>query len=660
MTYAGDNSLSEEIRQRVEETFKQSRQLAAEGKIQEATLGCEFILRLDSLYEPARELLQRIESGDDLGAGEDAAPAAGAVDSPEGFEPQAPAAPDESAPADDAAGGADEAVDLRAEMEDLLDKRDFRTLLNLAQEKPEALAADPELATLVGQANERLEAEPYVRTFIDSAEKAHREGKANEAEALIEKARALDPSHPALPPEPVKSDYQESNERIRELLEEGQNALERNDHQGAIDSWSRIFLIDIDHDEANRRIEQARRRKAEHERQVEEAFHEGVSQWELGGTDRAREQFEKVLSLAPNHVAAKEYIERMDAREGEGEPLGGGAAEPSGDQEILTPPDSLAFARGKAEERGREETGELPDLADLPEPAASETVDVDDIEIGGEAEPAPPAEPARRTGGPLGNKRFVTLAGLGVLLVGAVLAALYWKRDVFFPNSEETPAVAQVDVLARARKLQEAGETARAIAQLRRLPTAHPQYAEAQSLIAQWEASQVEAVEEETGPSEAELAARDALVAQAQAARDDRRYLLAAGFYQEAEKIAPLDEQDRFLYEEVQQRLAGLESQIELFEQGDWEFVLPDLWRLHSANPDDKDVTKLMVDSYFNLGVRDLQRGDIPAAKEKFERAQELDPSDAQVERLLRFSQVYEERATDLMYRIFVKYTSFR
>ena len=74
-----------------------------------------------------------------------------------------------------------------------------------------------------------------------------------------------------------------------------------------------VFLIDIDHAEANRRIEMARRLKAEGERKIEEAFHEGVSQWELGATDKARQQFEKVLALSPTHPGAKDYLQAVDA-----------------------------------------------------------------------------------------------------------------------------------------------------------------------------------------------------------------------------------------------------------------------------------------------------------------------------------------------------------
>ena len=79
----------------------------------------------------------------------------------------------------------------------------------------------------------------------------------------------------------------ESQKRISELLEEGQGAFDAGEYQSAIDSWSRVFLIDIDHSEANRRIEQARRVAAEAERQVEEVFHEALSHLDSGSPQRA-------------------------------------------------------------------------------------------------------------------------------------------------------------------------------------------------------------------------------------------------------------------------------------------------------------------------------------------------------------------------------------
>ena len=134
----------------------------------------------------------------------------------------------------------------------------------------------------------------------------------------------------------------ESDRRIRELLDEGQTAFDAGDPQGAIDAWSRIFLIDIDHQEASRRIEAARKLKAENERQVEEIFHDGLAQLEAGDAAGARRAFQRVLEIQPGYFAAREYLQQLDAgtvpaREGHGagdrragrppplQPRGGGA-----------------------------------------------------------------------------------------------------------------------------------------------------------------------------------------------------------------------------------------------------------------------------------------------------------------------------------------------
>lgn len=625
MTYRGDSKLSEDIRQRVESTFEQSLDLARQGKIQEASLGCEFVLKLDPLFEPAREFVRKLEAGE-AGAVEDE-PAADLEHTPEqGLDPGGPTEP---------------RIDLGAEFKDLLERRDFPTLLNLAKEHQKRAAADPELRAMVEQATERLEAEPYVRAFLDTAEKAQREGDVEGAAAAVEKARSLDPMHPGLPPPSRQPMGGETNDRIGELLVEGQSALDQGDYQDAIDSWSRIFLIDIDHGEANARIEEARRLKAESERQIEESFHEGVSLWELGSTDKAREQFEKVLRINASHPGAKDYIRRMDARDvPEIADLGGGA-KPSGDTEIFAPP------------------GEEPLSDDLEPPVEAAPAGEAPAREGAPptGKPAPTAKFGRQL---LSNRRFLALAGLGVLVLLAVFGWLYMKRDDLFPNSGDGEPVAQVDSLERARTLAAAGQTAMAIGQLDQLPTDHPQFAEAQALIAQWEAPAQVDPEVPSGPSELELAQRDQLVGLARAARQNQENLRASRYYALAAKITPLDDEDRLVQTEVEQRLAGLESQIELFEQGDWEFVLPDLWRLHQANLEDRDIVRLMVDSYYNLGVRDLQRGDTGAAAEKLKRAVELDPLDAQVSRLLRFSEVYGSRPADLLFRIFVKYLPFR
>ncbi len=72
--------------------------------------------------------------------------------------------------------------------------------------------------------------------------------------------------------------------------------------------------------------------------------------------------------------------------------------------------------------------------------------------------------------------------------------------------------------------------------------------------------------------------------------------------------------------------------------------ALRDLWRLREKDPGNRDVTRLMVDSYYNLGVRELQRADAGKAMDNFQEALELTPRDETLRRHLLFAQTYKER----------------
>ena len=65
MKYVGNTALSPQIQERIQNTFSQTLSLAEEGNRQEALLGCDFILRLDPLFEPARRLQDRLNAGGD-------------------------------------------------------------------------------------------------------------------------------------------------------------------------------------------------------------------------------------------------------------------------------------------------------------------------------------------------------------------------------------------------------------------------------------------------------------------------------------------------------------------------------------------------------------------------------------------------------------------
>ena len=703
MAYRGNPALPADTQRRIQGTFEQTLDLAEDGSRQEALLGCDFILRMDPRFEPARRLQDRLQEASgavhvqDLRLGlDDAAPlpaaaAAGPAEDlwggldlaelpelpPFDLDPVAPADLGATVPLTSPGHLA-----LRGELAALLERRAFGDLLSAAGREREVVADDPELFALVETAQSRLEAEPYVAKFLAGARTAREEGNDPEAERLLAKARSLDPTHPGLadlaaqsvapppvaaapsppplPPPPPRSQAvpfaadslfsgdtaeferravvageSESDRRIADLLAEGQAAYDRGDYQNAIDAWSRIFLIDIDHQEAASRIEQARKLKAEGERQVEEVFHDGLSHLDAGDTAAARRAFEQVLEMQPGHMTARELLQQIEAGKvpaarpvaaasaaAPESPLRDGAAAAELKEEILVPP-----APGEAR------SGERRTL-----PAA-----------------AAPARPAR------GLRSFALVGGAVALLVLAGAWFLFQNRDRFFPNSAEEPAAAgEADPIARATALHREGRAPFAIAQLRRLPPGDPRYREAQELIRRWEAEAAPAAA--PAPTLApELAARrEELLAAGRAAVAGRDYLAAIAALERAAAIQPLAPPEAGLLRQARAGLEPLAPQLALFRQQDWQYVVPQLWRLREADPADPAVNRLLVDSYYNLGVQALQGQDVAKAEAHFKEALQLAPRDGEARRHLELAQAYQERTPDLLYRIYVKHVPYR
>jgi tetratricopeptide (TPR) repeat protein len=721
MSYAGNPSLSSDIQKRVLGTFEQTLGLAAEGNRQEALLGCDFVLRMDSQFEPARRLQERLRDSvgpvrvDDLLAPAAPDPFADAISL--GL-PDLPDLPAFGAPA---AGPGD----LRSRFQSFMEARRFQELLALAHQEQEAVGRDPELMRMATAAQERVEAEPYVNKFLAAAQEAVRLGQRDEVARFTEKIRALDPSHPGLAalsgtaapaapafaspaadatdmgfemsfddpagsldigtdlpdltfdtpsldlsfdepaagaslmdPELVSAaDFgssmgggdSETDRRIRELLDEGQRAHQNGDLQGAIDAWSRIFLIDIDHQEAARRIDQARKLKAESERQAEEVFHEGTSKIEAGDLQGAKQAFQRVLEIQPGYFAAREYLQQLEAGT---VPTVKPVQRETSQQPALPRPSDLNL-----------ETGELKEEILIP-PDPSEVATAERQRT----KPRPIGAPARQG---RARKLFVLVGSIVLVLALAGGAFVYLNRGKLFPNSQTDESAlagpAITDPIARATELQKSGKTSSALSQLKRIPPSDPAYPRAQELIKEWSASAapsaaagtttVPAVAVTPPPVSPE---RLAILTAARDAYQGGSYLEAVRRLEQASSQGQLEPADAEMLASARRQTEPLAAQVNLFRQHEWEHALRDLWRIHESEPANRDVTRLMVDSYYNMGLRDLQRMDSAKAVENFREALGLDPNDKGLQRQLAFAQTYQERPKDLLYRIYVKHLPIR
>jgi tetratricopeptide (TPR) repeat protein len=278
------------------------------------------------------------------------------------------------------------------------------------------------------------------------------------------------------------------------------------------------------------------------------------------------------------------------------------------------------------------------------------------------------------------NRTFLYIGALVLVavLVGAWVVYQQWSD--WFPNANgEAASGREHDPIQKATSYHKLGRTDLAIAQLNSLPPNDPHYEEAQALISQWEAEAGEtarepepdpdkpAATEDQGDEEGDGTGADAkvrqedLVAQSRQAAARGDYLPAENLLLKARQLGELDAEGRSLEADIQEHLEPMRREIELVRGGDWEFALPDLWRLREDDPENPDINRLLVMSYYNLGVRDLQQGDAAGAVSQFEEAQNLlDQPDADLERHLRFARAYQGRSKDLLYQIYVKYLPIR
>jgi hypothetical protein len=88
--------------------------------------------------------------------------------------------------------------------------------------------------------------------------------------------------------------------------------------------------------------------------------------------------------------------------------------------------------------------------------------------------------------------------------------------------------------------------------------------------------------------------------------------------------------------------------------------ALPALWRRFEQSPDDKDVHQLLVNSYYNLALRELRKANLEQASDYVKEASRLEQNDAELARLAQFVESYQELPRDLLFEIYVGNLDFR
>lgn len=164
VNYPGNASLSSAVKERVVSTFQQTLALYHQRRTDEVAAGCTLILQMDPMFDPARKLMDKVRN------------------------PSLPIDVDMLMPQQGAAS--------MQQAREAMDARDFERVLQLTSAILSEDLLNDDARVLADEAREKLEAAPFVTQFTGRCDQSLAAGNIAAAKMDLEKARALDPTHP--------------------------------------------------------------------------------------------------------------------------------------------------------------------------------------------------------------------------------------------------------------------------------------------------------------------------------------------------------------------------------------------------------------------------------------------------------------------------------
>jgi tetratricopeptide (TPR) repeat protein len=421
-------------------------------------------------------------------------------------------------------------------------------------------------------------------------------------------------------PEPL-SEAEEAAARVNALLEQGQEEFDRSDFQAAIDTWSRIYLIDAQHAEAERRIGQARRRRAELDRQAEQHFYEAREAFEQKRLDDARALCQKVLKLQPQHLEAHDLLQRLETP-------------------AAPPPPPAAPALAEEEDLFRDDfvpSTLAPPVGGAAIPSAGPIAAPREAERVGRAPRARMALP------------FIPLPwlGVGVAVVVILLVAGFLFRGKVFSGGggAVAEALAESEQLAKQGRLQEA---------IRLL----------QSLQGQAEGEQANQVSQRVLDYQRRLKAKAG--PQPVAANKAVADLLAGGQRVKAARLlreglekVPGDPELLKLQSEITSYSPTIASLADAIGNRSWETVRNLAAQVLKEHPGDTEAQRIWSVATFNAAVLQLRKYQVAQGHDLLEQLAIASP-DPEALRLKDLAKSYLSRPADPRYQIFVTNVELR
>ena len=178
--YPGNPSLPREVRDKILSTFRHTLNLFKEGKADDCLIGCDFILKMDPRFAPARQLMEKAKN-----------PASEVdVAKLEAVVLETPTRQDRAA--------TPETDRLLVRAAESYNARDFDAAIAAAEQVLQALPGNHDATEILRKAREKKNAAPQFEVARQRAIAALDGQRLGEARAALEKMRSLDAEHPAV------------------------------------------------------------------------------------------------------------------------------------------------------------------------------------------------------------------------------------------------------------------------------------------------------------------------------------------------------------------------------------------------------------------------------------------------------------------------------
>ncbi|MEP6767538.1 MAG: hypothetical protein ABJC61_02625 [Acidobacteriota bacterium] len=179
-TYPGNPSLPREVKEKILSTFRHTLNLFKEGKLDDCLIGCDFILKMDARFTPARQLLEKARNpSSDIDITQLEALVA---TTPTRQERVVAADPDR----------------LLVRAVESFNARDFDAAISAAEQVLAVLPGNRDAVEILEKARSKKTAQPVFDGSRQRALAALEENRHEDARRELDQMRGLDPDHPAV------------------------------------------------------------------------------------------------------------------------------------------------------------------------------------------------------------------------------------------------------------------------------------------------------------------------------------------------------------------------------------------------------------------------------------------------------------------------------